>query len=95
MDWSGVDYCDVLSAVLSLILTAPIHCWASIAEQVNGTLHFSKSVLRKKQMHLNLGWVHIQKILGWNILLIRVLTIKGVLCVTYLFDLGFYFMISI
>ncbi len=29
MDWSGVDYCDI-SAVWTLILTAPIHCRASI-----------------------------------------------------------------
>ncbi len=28
MDWSGVDYCDVWT----LILTAPIHCSASVAE---------------------------------------------------------------
>ncbi len=27
-------YCDVLSAVWTLILTAPIHCRASIAEQM-------------------------------------------------------------
>ncbi len=37
--WSGVvcllvDYCDVLSAVWALILTAPIHCRASVGEQV-------------------------------------------------------------
>ncbi len=38
-DWSGVYYCDVLSAVWTLILTAPIHCRASIAEQV---IHISK-----------------------------------------------------
>ncbi len=31
---SGVDYCDVLSDVWTLILTAPIHCRASIDEQV-------------------------------------------------------------
>ncbi len=34
MDWSDVDYCDVLSAVWTLILTAPIHCRASTGEQV-------------------------------------------------------------
>ncbi len=38
MDWSGVDYLRIivmfLSAVQTLILTAPIHCRASIAEQV-------------------------------------------------------------
>ncbi len=32
--WTGVDYCEVLSAVWTLILTAPIHCRASISEQV-------------------------------------------------------------
>ncbi len=30
----GVDYCDVLSAVWTLILTAPIHFNGSIGEQV-------------------------------------------------------------
>ncbi len=38
MDWSGVDYLLIivmfLSAVWTLILTAPIHCRASIGEQV-------------------------------------------------------------
>ncbi len=38
MDWSGVDYLRIivmfLSAVWTLILTAPIHCRWSIAEQV-------------------------------------------------------------
>ncbi len=29
-----VDYCDVLSAGWTLILTAPIHCRGSISEQV-------------------------------------------------------------
>ncbi len=29
-----VDYCDVLSAVWTLILTAPIHCRRSIGEQM-------------------------------------------------------------
>ncbi len=43
-----------LSAVWALILTAPIHCRGSIGEQV--MLHFSKSVLMKKQIHLHLGW---------------------------------------
>ncbi len=43
-----------LSAVWALILTAPIHCRGSIGEQV--ILHFSKSVLMKKQINLHLGW---------------------------------------
>ncbi len=30
----SVVYCDVLSAVWTLILTAPIHCRGSIGEQV-------------------------------------------------------------
>ncbi len=38
MDWSGVDYLWIivmfLSAVWTLILTAPIHCWGSIGEEV-------------------------------------------------------------
>ncbi len=39
MDWSNVDYLlwiivMFLSAVWTLILTAPIHCIGSIAEQV-------------------------------------------------------------
>ncbi len=38
MDWSGVDYLWIivmfLSAVWTLILTAPIHCRASIGEQI-------------------------------------------------------------
>ncbi len=32
-DWSGVDYCGVLLAVWTLIMTAPIHCRGSIGEQ--------------------------------------------------------------
>ncbi len=34
MDWSGVDYCDVLSADWTLLLTAPIHYKGAIGEQV-------------------------------------------------------------
>ncbi len=36
LEWCGllVYYCDVLSAVWTLILTAPIHCRASVGEQV-------------------------------------------------------------
>ncbi len=33
MDWTLVDYCDVLSAVWTFILTAPIHCRGSIGKQ--------------------------------------------------------------
>jgi len=55
MYWSGVDDCDVLSAVWTLILTAPIHCRASIGES-DVMLNFSKYVLMKKQTHLHLGW---------------------------------------
>ncbi len=45
------DYCDVLSAVWTLIVTAPIRCRGSIV-----MLNFTKSVLMKKQTHLHLGW---------------------------------------
>ncbi len=45
MDWSGVDYLWIivmfLSAVWTLILTAPIHCRGSIGEQVM-ECYFSK-----------------------------------------------------
>ncbi len=34
MDWSGVDYCDVF---MTLVLTAPIHCRASIDSHSDGT----------------------------------------------------------
>ncbi len=49
MDWSGVDYCDVFIRLsfwrhpftaehpLTLILTAPIHCRASIDSHSDGT----------------------------------------------------------
>ncbi len=52
LEWCGslVDYCDVLSVVWTLIVTAPIHCRAR-----DGMLHFSKSVLMEKQTHLHLG----------------------------------------
>ncbi len=55
MDWSGVDYLWIivmfLSAVWTLILTAPIHCWASIAEQVM-QWHISPNLINK-QTHLH------------------------------------------
>ncbi len=59
MDWSGVDYLWIivifLSAVWTLILTAPIHCRASIDETVMQCwISSEKSVLIKK--HILLGW---------------------------------------
>ncbi len=58
MDWSGVDYLWIivmfLSAVWTLILTAPIHCRAYIAEQVMQC--YISPNLMKKQTHPNLGW---------------------------------------
>ncbi len=56
LEWCGVVYLWIivmfLSAVWTLILTAPIHCRWSIGEQV--MLKFSKSVLMKKLTPL--GW---------------------------------------
>ncbi len=56
MDWSDVDYLMIivmfLSAVWTLILTAPIHCRASIAEQV--MQWYISPNLMKKQTHPNL-----------------------------------------
>ncbi len=57
MDWSGVDYLWIivmfLSAVWTLILTAPIHCRASIAETVMQC--YISPNLMKKQTHF---WVN-------------------------------------
>ncbi len=73
MDWSGVDYLWIivmfLSAVWTLILTAPIHCRASIAETVMQC--YISPNLMKKQTHLHLGWpkdIFQQiKFFGWTI----------------------------
>ncbi len=43
-----------LSAVWTLILTAPIHCRGSIGEQVIVMLNLSKSVLMNKQTPLHI-----------------------------------------
>ncbi len=57
MDWSGVDHLWIivmfLSAVWTLILTAPIHCRASIAETVMQC--YISPNLMKKQTHPHLG----------------------------------------
>ncbi len=54
--WTGVVCIIVmfLSAVWTLILTAPIHCRGSIAEQVM-QCNISPNLM-KKQTHLLLGW---------------------------------------
>jgi len=68
--WTGVVWIIVmlLSAVWTLILTAPIHCRASIGETVMQCYIY----LMKKQTHLHLmiwGRVHFQHIFifGWTI----------------------------
>ncbi len=66
MGWSGVDYLWIivmfLSAVWTLILTAPIHCRASIAETLMQR-HISTNLM-KKQTHPNLGWPEGEHIFG-------------------------------
>ncbi len=54
--WTGVVWIIVmfLSAVWTLILTAPIHCRGSIGEQVM-QWHISPNLM-KKQTHLHLDW---------------------------------------
>ncbi len=54
--WTGVVWIIemFLSAVWTLILTAPIHCRASIAETLMQR-HISTNLM-KKQTHLHLGW---------------------------------------
>ncbi len=50
MDWSGVDDLSIivmfLSAVWTLILTAPIHCRASVCEQVM-QCYISSNLMKK------------------------------------------------
>ncbi len=60
-----LHYCDVLSAVWTLILTAPIRCNGSISEHYV-MLNFSKSVLMRKQTHLQLGWPECEYILSYG-----------------------------
>ncbi len=57
--WTGVVWIIVvfLSAVWTLILTAPIHCRASIAETLM-QWHISTNLM-KKQTHLHLGLEYI------------------------------------
>ncbi len=52
LEWCGVDYCDVF--IRTLILTAPIHCRASIAETLMQR-HISTNLM-KKHTHPNLRW---------------------------------------
>ncbi len=57
VDWSGVDYMWIIVMfyqLFGLILTAPIHCRASIAEQVMQC--YISPNLMNKQTHPNLGW---------------------------------------
>ncbi len=70
MDWSGVDYLWIivmfLSAVWTLILTAPIHCRGSTGEKVMQC--YISPNLMKKQTHLSWmswGWAHFQHIYFW------------------------------
>ncbi len=55
MDWYGVDYLWIivifLSAVWTLILTAPIHCRGSIAEQVTEFL-ISPNLMKKQTQYI-------------------------------------------
>ncbi len=66
--WTGVVWIIVmfLSAVCTLILTAPIHFRASIGElmQSDAMQNFSRSVLMKKQTHLHLEWPVSEYIFG-------------------------------
>ncbi len=58
LEWCGLlmDYCDIFISCFDSHSDGThslqmIHWWAS-----DGMLHFSKSVLMKKQTHLHLGW---------------------------------------
>ncbi len=71
MDWSGVYYCDVLSAVWTLILTAPIHCRDSIDEWCNAKILQICSVEETNSSISCMAWewVHFLQmfIIGWTI----------------------------
>ncbi len=56
LEWCGLLVIIVmfLSAVWTLILTAPIHCRGSTGEQVMQC--YISPNLMKKQTHLHLGW---------------------------------------
>ncbi len=68
MDWSGVDYLWIivmfLSAVWTLILTAPIHYRASTPWDSDAMLHFSKSdeVTNSSTSWMAWGCVNVQQI---------------------------------
>ncbi len=66
--FSHVDYLWIivmfLSAVWTLILTAPIHCRASIAETVMQC--YISPNLMKKQTHLHLGWPEDERIFNFE-----------------------------
>ncbi len=66
--WTGVVWIIVmfLSAVWTLILTAPIHLRGSIWWAIDVVLNISKSVLMKKQPHLHLGWPERENELFFN-----------------------------
>ncbi len=57
MDWSGVNYLWVmfLSAIWTLILTAPIHCRGCTGEQVVAKCPNISSNKETKNLHL--GWL--------------------------------------
>ncbi len=64
MDWSGVDYCDFFISCLDSYSDGThslqrIQLWESDA-----MLHFFKSILMKKQTHLQLGWPDLDGFLG-------------------------------
>ncbi len=61
MDWSGVDYCEVFISCLDSHSDGThslqiIHWWES-----DGILHFYKSVVMKKQTHLNLDGLRVNR----------------------------------
>ncbi len=66
MDWSGVDYLWIivmfLSAVWTLILTAPIHCRGFIGEQVMYSNATFLQICSNEETN-SWGWVDFQQAL--------------------------------
>ncbi len=73
MDWSRVDYCDVLSDVWTLILTAPIHCRGPTGEQVM-QCYISPNTMKKVKWHVTCDQV------WWPTLRIRALHLTHPKC---------------
>ncbi len=70
MDWSGVDYCDVLSAVWTLVLTAPIHCRrscnAAFLQICSNEETHSSTCIASGCFSFHIGWTVSSSLTSWE-----------------------------